>query len=67
MEINTNTIKSDGKTTVFSNSLEVTFNDPEDRDFFIQTVSDLGIEDSAKQQLYLLEALSFAGVSYVIE
>ena len=65
--ISTPTIRSNGSNTFFTSRLDVTFQNPEDRDFFIQTVSDLGIEDSAKQQLYMLEAMCFAGVNYTVD
>lgn len=66
MEIKVNTLKSDGKTTVFSNSLEVSFNDPQDKANFQAMISELGIEDAPQDQLYLLEAMSYAGVGYMI-
>ena len=64
--ISTPTIRSNGSNTFFTSRLDVTFQNQDDKDFFLRTVSDLGIEDSARQQLYLLEAMSFAGVSYQI-
>lgn len=67
MEIKVNTLKSDGKTTVFSNSLEVSFNDPQDKANFQAMISELGIEDAPQDQLYLLEAMSYAGVGYTVQ
>ena len=67
MKIKVNTLKSDGKTTVFSNSLEVSFQNPEDATAFQAMISELGIEDAPKDQLYLLEAMCFAGVNYTVD
>ena len=65
--ISTPTIRSNGSNTFFTSRLDVTFQNQDDKDFFLRTVSDLGIEDAPQDQLYLLEAMCFAGVTYVIE
>ena len=65
--ISTPTIRSNGSNTFFTSRLDVTFQNQDDKDFFLRTVSDLGIEDAPQDQLYLLEAMCFAGVNYVIE
>lgn len=67
MEIQTNVIKSDNGKVSMSNSLLVEFQNPEDESNFQAMISELGIEDAPKDQLYLLEALCLAGVSYTID
>ena len=67
IRIVTNTIKSDGNSTTVSKCLEVIFQLEEDRENFMQSVTELGIGDDPQAQLYLLESMSFAGVKYDIQ
>ncbi|MBQ1573099.1 MAG: hypothetical protein IIZ78_18360 [Clostridiales bacterium] len=67
INIKANVLKTNGERTLYSNNLEVSFQNPEDATAFQAMISELGIEDAPQDQLYLLEAMCFAGVSYVIE
>lgn len=67
MEIHTQTIKSDGKQTILSDKLQVEFQNPQDKANFQAMISELGIEDAPQDQLYLLEAMCFAGVNYTVD
>ena len=67
MEIQTNVIKSDNGRVSMSNSLQVEFQNPQDKANFQAMISELGIEDTPKDQLYLLEAMCFAGVNYTVD
>lgn len=62
--INTPTIKTDGKRTIMTDNLEVTFQNAEDETNFKEMVKDLKIENDPRMQLYLLNAMCYAGVSY---
>ena len=66
MEIQTNVIKSDNGRVSMSNSLKVEFQNPEDESNFQEMISELNIGDSPQDQLYLLTAMAYAGVSYSV-
>ena len=66
MKIKANTIKSDGVNTILTDNLEVTFQNKEDQNNFQAMVLELGIESDPQMQLYLLESMCYAGVSYDI-
>lgn len=48
-------------------NLEVSFQNPEDATAFQEMISELNIGNSTQDQLYLLEAMCFAGVSYTVQ
>lgn len=64
MNIQTATIQSDGKRTIMTDNLQVTFQNAEDETNFKEMVKDLNIENDPRMQLYLLNAMCYAGVSY---
>jgi hypothetical protein len=66
MKIETNVIKSDNGRVSMSNSLQVEFQNPQDKANFQVMISELGIEDVPQDQLYLLTAMAYAGVSYEV-
>lgn len=66
MEIQTNVIKSDNGRVSMSNSLQVEFQNPQDKANFQEMISELGIEDAPQDQLYLLTAMAYAGVCYEV-
>lgn len=65
-KIKANTIKSDGVNTIFTDNLEVTFQNQEDKNNFQAMVLELGIDSDPQMQLYLLESMCYAGVSYEV-
>lgn len=65
-KIKANAIKSDGVNTIFTDNLEVIFQNQEDKNNFQAMVLELGIESDPQMQLYLLESMCYAGVSYDI-
>lgn len=67
INIKSRTIKTDGVNTIITNNLQVTFKNAQDKTNFEDIVTELGIGEDPQAQLYLLESMSFAGVSYDIQ
>lgn len=63
---NLKALKSDGASTIITDNLEVTFQNQEDQNNFQAMVLELGIESDPQMQLYLLESMCYAGVSYEV-
>lgn len=66
IRIKSNAIKSDGVNTIFTDNLEVTFQNDDDKKNFQAMILELGIESDPQMQLYLLESMCYAGVSYEV-